>query len=154
MPIVRPATSDDASAIAAIWNDVIRTSTATFTSVEKAPSDIPLPGTIVLAEGDRVLGFARLAPFRQGPGYRHTLELTIYLSPDATGRGYGQQLLDALTEDAHQQNAHSLIAGLSGDNHTAFRFFTRHGFSQVAHIPEAGRKFGRWLDLILLQKIL
>ncbi|MEO0912869.1 MAG: N-acetyltransferase family protein [Pseudomonadota bacterium] len=141
-------------AIADIWNRVIRETAITFTTREKTPEDVPLANTHVLASGERCLGFTNHAPFRAGPGYRFTHEITIYLDHTQCGQGHGDALLLPLFEECRAAGLHSLIAGLAGDNTRAFRFFARHGFKTVAEIPEAGEKFGHWHDLVLMQRML
>ncbi|QHQ33914.1 GNAT family N-acetyltransferase [Algicella marina] len=152
MPVRRPATTEDCRAIAQIWNRIIRETATTFTTAEKAAKDIPLTNTHVLADGDTVLGFTTRAPFRAGPGYLRTHEITIYLAEGARGGGLGVALLRPLEEEAREAGIHSLIAGLAGKNAPARAFFLRHGFIEVGLIPEAGWKFGDWHDLRLLQK--
>lgn len=150
----RPAAEKDRPAIAAIWNAVIRHSSATFTTREKAEADIPLTNTHVLTDGARCLGFTHHGPFRSGPGYLYTHEVTIYLDEGACGQGHGDALLLPLIDELRAAGLHSLIAGMAGSNARAMRFFARAGFAQVADIPEAGWKFGAWHRLILMQRLL
>ena len=161
--MIRTATPDDADAICAIWNPVIRDTTATFTAIEKTPAGI----AALLAEkaadgypfwvctaGKRVTGFATYGQFRGGDGYRHTVEHTVHLDAAAQGQGRGRALMDALCDHAAGQGMHSMWAGCSADNPRAVAFHQRLGFVQMAHLPQVGRKFESWIDLILLQKML
>ncbi|MFZ3581018.1 GNAT family N-acetyltransferase [Loktanella sp. DJP18] len=159
--MIRDATADDAAAIAAIWNPVIRDTAITFNPVEKTAADVaamiaergPAHGFLV-ADDDGVLGFATYAQFRGGAGYRHTAEHTVILNPRAQGRGMGRALMDALCAHAKARAMHSLFAGCSAENMGAVRFHEIMGFARVAVLPQVGRKFDRWIDLILLQKML
>lgn len=157
---IRAAKTSDASAIVEIWNDVIGNTARTFTSepktVEGISSDITARGEafLVAERGGMILGFATYFPFRGGNGYRHTKEHTISLRPAAQGQGVGRALMKRLEEVARQQEVHSLFAGVSGENPDGIAFHTVLGYREVARLPEVGRKFDRWMDLVLMQKIL
>lgn len=161
--IIRHARLADAEAIAEIWNPYIRETATTFTTLEKTPESIAQNIEARLAEGKAFLvsendqsvsGFATYFRFRSGPGYAHTMEHTVILSRQARGRGTGRALVQALERHAREAGIHALVAGVSGENPAAIAFHERLGYVRVALIPEAGRKFGRWMDLILLQKLL
>ncbi|NNK78222.1 MAG: N-acetyltransferase [Litoreibacter sp.] len=163
MTQIRSAQPEDASAIIAIWNAIIRDTAITFTTREKSPEEIVSliaeckteNRPFVVAEtAGQVTGFATLAPFRGGPGYARTLELSVHLAPDARGQGTGRALIRALEKNAAANGCHSLIAGISGENPDAVAFHERLGFREIARLPEVGRKFDRWIDLVLLQKFL
>ena len=158
---VRIAHSGDAPAIAAIWNPVIRTSAATFNAVEKSASDIALMITERQAQGHgfwvaqddtQTLGFVTYAQFRAGQGYAHTMEHTVVLSDQARGRGVGRLLLETAEQHARTAGHHSMFAGVSGENTDGIAFHTRMGFETIALLPQVGRKFDRWHDLVLMQK--
>ena len=156
--IVRRATPEDAVAIAALVNPVIRDTAITFTTAEKDPEE--LSHTIAAANGafhvaeDRgqIVGYATYFQFRGGPGYAHTMEHSIALAPEARGKGAGRSLMTAIERHAKAAGAHSLIAGVSAENPAGIAFHAALGFDEVARLPEVGRKFGRWMDLVLLQK--
>ena len=160
---ILPASADDAAAIAAIWNPVIRDTTITFNSVEKTELDIVAMIAerhaagyefLVAKQGDTLLGFASYGQFRGGVGYSYTKEHTVFLADSAQGKGVGRALLSALESHARANDVHSLIACVSDDNSTAIEFHKALGYKQVGHIPQSGRKFGRWLGMVFLQKIL
>ncbi|PLS22266.1 GNAT family N-acetyltransferase [Neptunicoccus cionae] len=160
---IRPATPTDADAICAIWNPIIRDTLITFTTQEKTPEGIAeLLETsasnnwpfLVAVDGAELLGFASYGPFRSGPGYAYTMEHSINLAPAARGKGTGRKLMTALEDHARAAQIHSLFAGVSAANPAAIRFHSACGFVAVATLPEAGYKFGKWLDLVLLQKLL
>lgn len=160
--LIRPAVPADLAAILAIWNPVIRDTTITFSSEEKTAESLAAMIAARRAEGREffvaddggILGFATYAQFRAGNGYAHAMEHTIILGPGASGRGTGRRLVAVLEDHARAGRAHTLFAGVSGENAPAVAFHERLGFSTLARIPEAGRKFGRWLDLVLMMKLL
>lgn len=157
---IRQARADDARPVAEIHNAVIRDTLVTFTTTEKdvsavaAEIDTRGPAFLVAEASGEVVGFATYAPFRAGPGYAQTMEHTIHLRPTAQRRGIGRALMSELEGIARGQGVHSLIAGISGANPRAVTFHRALGFAEVGRLPEVGFKAGRWLDLILMQKIL
>ena len=153
--MIRAATSADADQIAAIWNHAIRDTTITFNPVEKTAEEVAAltaQDCLVWEEGGEVLGFARYFPFRGGEGYRFTVEHTIMLHADGHGRGGGKRLMEALCAHAKAADKHTMFAGCSAENAGAVDFHARLGFQEVATLPEVGFKFGRWIDLVLMQK--
>ena len=98
-----------------------------------------------------VLGFATWGQFRGGVGYRYTIENTVLLSPDARGKGLGRSLMSALIDRARAAGHHSMWAGISGENPDGVAFHAAMGFEEIAVLPEVGQKFGRWMDLTLMQ---
>ncbi len=160
---MRPAGAADHAAIAALWNPLIRETTITFSSEEKTPEALAAmidarralgQEFFVAVDGGELVGFATYAQFRGGNGYAHAMEHTIILADGARGRGVGRALMAHLEDHARAGGAHTLFAGVSAENAGAVAFHTALGFRTLARIPEAGRKFGRWLDLILMTKFL
>ncbi|WP_224815822.1 GNAT family N-acetyltransferase [Hasllibacter sp. MH4015] len=154
--MIRRATSEDVPAIRDLWNEVIRETTITFTSTPKSEAEIAAivedqPMFVALVDGT-CRGFATYGPFRGGDGYAHTKEHAIYLGPAARGQGFGRALMDVLEADAKAEGVHSLIGGISAENAGGLAFHGALGFVEVGHVPEAGRKFGRLIDLVLMQK--
>lgn len=153
--IVR-ARPTDVPAILSLWNEVIAQTTITFTSAPKTRDDIAAlierQPVFVARDGAQVLGFATYSQFRGGDGYRLTQEHAIYLTAAARGKGLGRGLWDAVEDHARGAGAHSLIAGISGENAGGIAFHAAMGFDHVGRIPEVGHKFGRYLDLVLMQK--
>jgi phosphinothricin acetyltransferase len=152
-----------AAGIAAIWNPVIRDSAITFNAQEKPENDLVRlivtranagHGFFVAEEAGDVLGFATYAQFRGGIGYARAMEHTVMLAPEARGKGLGRGLMEALEAHARDRDAHSMIAGISGENEDGINFHKKIGYADVARITEVGWKFDRWLDLVLMQKFL
>lgn len=161
--MIRPATAADIPAILAIWNPLIRDTMVTFNAAEKSPDE--LAAMLAAKEADRypflvadtggaIAGFATYGQFRGGVGYARAMEHTILLGPDARGRGIGRALMQAIEHHARERGAHSLIAGVSGGNPDGRAFHAAIGYREVAIVPEVGWKFGRFWDLVLMQKIL
>jgi phosphinothricin acetyltransferase len=88
------------------------------------------------------------------PGYRFTVEHTVHVREDHWGSGAGRALMEELVERARAAGKHVMVGALDGANEASLRFHARLGFVEVARMPEVGRKFGRWLDLVLVQRIL
>lgn len=113
---------------------------------------------VLVAEAeDRVVGFAAYGSFRgsgKWPGYRHTVEHTIHVHEDCWGSGIGRRLLEALIDRARADDVHVMVAAIDGANEESIAFHERLGFTVVARLPEVGRKFDQWLDLVLMQRIL
>jgi L-amino acid N-acyltransferase len=160
---IRPALPSDANAIANIWNSAIRDTVATFTNIEKTARTIEEMiaarahsghGFYVAGAENAVTGFATYGPFRSGPGYARTMEHSIFLTSDTTGKGIGKSLMNTLEDHARTQGVQSLIAGLSGANTGGISFHKALGYIKVGEIKQAGFKFDRWHDLILMQKLL
>ncbi len=152
----------DLEGILPIYNDAILTTTAVFSDEPvtlenrrewleaRAGQGYPV---LVARDPDRtVLGFATFGDFRAWPGYRHTVEHSVYVRGDARGRGIGSALLEALFPLAVALDKHVLVAGIDASNDASIRLHERLGFERVGLLPEVGRKFDRWLDLAFLQK--
>ena len=158
--IIRPAHANDAAAIAEIANQIIRDTLVTFTTAERNTDSIAAdiaaraPAYLVAEKAGRVVGFATYGPFRTGPGYAQTCEHSIQLDPGARGQGTGRLLMAELENIARAEGVHVLVAGISSANPGAMAFHAALGFVKVGQMRQVGRKSGRWLDLILMQKIL
>lgn len=158
--ILRPAEAEDLPQLAAFWNGIIRETTITFTTVLKTEESLSAMikarraagREFFVAREGTAIGFASYDQFRSGPGYAHAMEHTILLPPELRGRGAGRALMDRVEAHARAGGAHTLFAGVSGENTTGIDFHARIGFDVSARYPEAGRKFDRWLDLVLMMK--
>lgn len=155
--MIRSAHASDAKAIAAIWNQVIRETTITFNPIEKTDAEVADllahdATALVFEQDDTVQGFARYFPFRQGEGYKFSVEHTIMLTQAARGKGAGRSLMTALLSHAKSAEKHMMYAAISGENPGAVAFHEACGFTTLAVLPEVGFKFDRWIDLVLMQK--
>lgn len=153
--MIRLACADDAAGVAAIWNAAIRDTTITFNPDEKTVAEVAeliAQNCFVWEHEGAVLGFARYFQFRGGAGYRFTAEHTIMLAKAVHGRGVGRALMSTLCAHAKDAGIHTLFAGCSAENPSGVQFHAAIGFETVATLPEVGFKFGRWIDLVLMQK--
>lgn len=149
----------DAEAVAAIWNHYIRDTAVTFNAQEKTVQDVVAliaarPAFFVVPDRGRISGFATYDQFRGGIGYARTMEHSIQLAPGASGKGLGRALMAAVEDHARAAGAHSMFAGVSAENPEGRAFHARLGYAETARLPQVGWKFGRWMDLVLMQKFL
>ncbi|WP_435229858.1 N-acetyltransferase family protein [Pseudopelagicola sp. nBUS_20] len=158
--LIRTAQAEDAAQIAAIWNLEITLGVSTFNSVSKPVEEISelidqRGAALIVAEAKHdILGFATWGQFRRGAGYRHSFEHTLHLREIARGKGIGRALMRATEAGARRDGAHALVAGIAGENRAGVVFHEKMGFEQVGRLPEVGRKFDRWMDLVLMLKLL
>jgi L-amino acid N-acyltransferase YncA len=153
----------DLPEILAIYNEVIRNSTAIYTEEEFAPArgdawfdskmeqGFPM---IVARDASGIAGFGTFGEFRAWPCYRHSVEHSVHVRPDRRGRGVGRTLVAELLVRASGLNKHVMIAGIDADNAVSIGLHRSLGFTNVGHFHEVGFKFGRWLDLVFMQCIL
>ena len=160
---VRPAAPDDLPGILAIYNGVIATSTAVFAHEPVALADRrqwfearrALGYPVLVADGpDGIAGFASFGDFRAWPGYRHTVEHSVHVRADRRGGGVGQALVRALFPLAAALDKHVMVGGVDAANEGSLRFHERLGFERAGLLRQVGRKFDRWLDLVLLQRFI
>ncbi len=164
MVLVRAATGHDVPAITAIQNSLLETTTHEWTEVlhtvdERARwlSAQRAAGNpaLVAVEDGAVVGWAAYGDFRDSrrwPGYRFTVEHTIHVAADHWGRGVGLALVSALSEHARAAGKRVMVAGIDSTNQRSIDFHRRLGFDEVARMPGVGEKFGRRLDLVLMQR--
>jgi phosphinothricin acetyltransferase len=136
------------------WREALETLQQRTAWFERQQRD-GFPVLVADDEGE-VAGFTTYEHFRgegKWPGYRATAELTIHVREAYWGRGVGRSLLEALVDRARSAGIHVLVAAIDGDNEPSIRFHERLGFVEVARMPQTGQKFGRWLDLVLMQRI-
>jgi phosphinothricin acetyltransferase len=160
---IRDANEGDLGALLEIYNDIIASSTAIYidspTTLDERRawwSGRVAAGFPVLVAEDQsgVIGYASFGEFRGRPGYRFTVEHSVYARADRRGAGVGSALMTALIERARDMGKHIMIAGVDAENAGSLRFHERHGFERVAHFKQVGFKFERWLDLVFLQRML
>jgi L-amino acid N-acyltransferase YncA len=159
--MIRPAAENDLPAILAIYNDAVLNSTAIW---NEAPSDLTTrrawfdtrraAGFPVLAaeEDGRVVGYGSFGDFRPFDGYRVTVEHSLYVAADARGRGHGSALLTVLMDEARAREKRIMVGGIDATNTPSIALHAKFGFVEVGRLPRVGEKFGRPLDLVLMQK--
>jgi len=149
--------------ILAIYNEVIRNSTAVFSDVEVTLEDrqawLESKGArgfpvLVALDSTGVVGFGTFGEFRTWPGYRYSVEHSIHVRVDRRRRGVGRALLHSLLESAAGMGKHVMIAGIDADNVESIELHESLGFEAVGHLREVAFKFGRWLDLKFMQRLI
>ncbi len=161
--MIRDATPEDAEALAAIYNDAVVNSTAIWNDVQvdaqnrvdwvqgRQAQGLPV---LVLEEAGEVTGYASYGPFRPQDGYRETVEHSVYIRSDRRGGGRGAALMQALLGYARAQGQHVMVAAVDASNAPSIALHRKLGFRETGVMPQVGQKFGRWLDLALLQIVL
>ncbi|MFD5265473.1 GNAT family N-acetyltransferase [Streptomyces sp. NPDC058335] len=156
---VRPGIEGDLEALTDLYNHYVRETpitfdTAIFTPEERRPWLLSHPEDgpyrlMVATDTDsqEILGYATSSPFRAKPAYATSVEVTIYLRPDAAGRGVGTLLYKALFEALSGEDLHRAYAGIAQPNEASVRLHERFGFRHVGTYREVGRKFGRYWDV-------
>jgi phosphinothricin acetyltransferase len=162
---ILPAGPQHLPGMLALFNEIVAQSTAVYADLPETLEHRAawmaqrqaqgLPVLVAEGPGGAVLGFASFADFRGGfPGFRHTAEHSVYLRAEARGQGLGGRLLEALLREARAQGRHAMMASIDSGNAPSLRLHARLGFREVGRLPQVGCKFGRWLDLVLMQKLL
>ena len=162
-PLIDDASRRDLPEILAIYNEVIRNSTAVYSEEEFTPArgftwfdakrehGFPL---VVARDVSGVTGFGSFGEFRAWPCYRHSVEHSVHVRADCRGQGIGRALVLELLARAADSSKHVMIAGIDADNAVSIGLHRSLGFASVGHFHEVGFKFGRWLDLVFMQCIL
>ena len=162
-PVVDGASRRDLPQILAIYNEVIRNSTAVFSEEAFTPArgeswfdaklvqGFPL---VVAQDASGITGFGTFGEFRTWPCYRHSVEHSVHIRTDCRGRGLGRMLVTELMGRAAAMQKHVMIAGIDADNAVSIGLHRSLGFAGVGHFREVGLKFGRWLDLVFMECIL
>lgn len=160
---VRVADVRDAESIADIYNCEVENSTATFDLVPRSVEAqrewiVARSGAfsaIVAENAERsVIGFAALSTYRDRAGYRTTVENSVYVHRSHQRLGVGRILLSSLVDIARDSGFHTIVARIDSQSHSSLALHQSLGFVQVGVEREIGRKFGRWLDSVIMQKML
>jgi phosphinothricin acetyltransferase len=163
-PEIRPATEADLPAITEIYEHAVLHGTATFELIPpdlaemtrrfKTLTDNGYPYLVAVLDG-RAIGYAYAGPYRPRPAYRFTVENSVYLAPATHRRGIGTQLLQRLIAESQARGYRQMIAVI-GDSANAgsIGVHSRMGFTMIGTHPNVGFKFGRWLDIVMMQRAL
>ena len=160
---LRAAVPADAEAIRAIYNVEVAGSTVTFDLVPRSLEDQVAwieehsgghPAIVAVDETDTVVGFGSLSPYKERPAYFTTVEDSVYVCGDQRSTGVGHQILSELVRLAQSYGYHSVIARIVGGHDTSINLHRRCGFDIVGTEREVGRKLGRWLDVVVMQRMM
>jgi phosphinothricin acetyltransferase len=163
MVCTRLAERRDADAMRAIYNLEVLETTVTFDLVARTLDEQiewldehsgGYPAIVAVDEADTVVGFASLTAYRPRPAYAPTVEDSVYVSRDHRGQGIGGVLLDTIVDLARTHGFHSVIGRIVGQHDASIALHRKLGFEQIGCEREVGRKFGQWLDVVLMQKML
>ena len=166
--VIRPAAPGDAEAIRAIYNPEVLESTVTFDlrprtlEEQLAWLEVHSGGHLAIVavddaavgSGPEVVGFGSLSPYRSRPAYSTTVENSVYVRRDRQGQGIGRALLAELAVRATAHGFHAMIARIVGDHEASIALHRACGFEIIGTEREVGRKFNRWLDVVLMQRML
>lgn len=160
-PRVRDACREDLPQILAIYNEVIAHTTAVYSEAAVSLADreqwwqarLALGYPVLVAhDGPTVLGFSSFGDFRAWPCYARTVEHSVHVQAEHRGRGLGARLIEPLFTRAAAIGKHMMIAAIDAQNEPSLRLHARLGFERAGLFHEVGFKFGRWLDLIFMQR--
>ncbi|MCE3225681.1 MAG: phosphinothricin acetyltransferase [Bacteroidetes bacterium] len=160
--MVRPATPNDASQIADIYNYYILNTTVTFEEqivsaemmqgrIEEVMAKFPW---LVYERDGKVLGYAYVTPWKPRVAYRQTVEISVYLQDGQSGKGIASALYSELLSRLKELGLHAIIGGVALPNDGSIALHKKFGFEQVAHFKETGFKFGKWVDVVYWEKII
>ncbi len=158
----RLATHEDAEPMRAIYNREVLSSTVTFDMVARTPEEQLAwmdehsgahPAVVAVDDEERVCGFGSLSPYRPRPAYRTTVEDSVYVDAAVRGGGVGRGLLEELVRLAGAHGFHAVMARIVGGHEASIALHRACGFELVGVEREVGRKFGRWLDVVLMQHL-
>ena len=160
--VLRVATVEDAEAIRSIYNVEVTQSTVTF-DLEPRTLEVQrnwlaarsgAHSAIVLEEAGLVIGFASLSPWKDRPAYRTSVEDSVYVHRDHQGKGVGRTLLTRLLEVANESGFHAVFGRIVGGHEASIALHQALGFEVIGVEKEVGRKFGKWLDVVVVERLL
>ncbi len=161
---IRPAVRADVPAIREIYNDAVLNTTA---SADYEPRSLEsryawfdeheregYPIFVAQTDAGEIVGWSSLSRYKERIGYQYSTENSIYVRPAWRGRGVGKLLMPPLLDAARAMGMHAILAGISGDNEASLKLHAQFGFEKVAHFKETIYKFGQWLDVVYMEKLL
>ena len=161
---VRPATAADLPGILDIYNEAVLNTTASYDYeprtlehrtqwFEERQRD-NYPVFVAVEQDGHIVGWSALNPFHARIGYRFTSENSVYVAANRRGKGIGRALLGPLLEAGRGRGLHAILAVIDAENEASLRLHAEFGFEKVGHFKQTGFKFGRWLDVVYLEKLL
>lgn len=160
--MIRLAEPKDTKAITGIYNEYVINSVVTFeteaVSVEEMSRCIAgiskgFPFLVYETDGE-IAGYCYVHPWKEKAAYKYTLEVTVYLSPKHTGKGFGRELMLRIIDETRKNGYRVLIACITEGNEASISLYTSLGFKQVSHFEKVGFKFEKWLDVLDYQLML
>lgn len=162
--VIRAAEQKDLPGILRIYNEAVLNTTATYDYEPRTLEHrqlwfedhlrINFPIYVAESTDGEILGWSSLSRYHDRQGFQFTAENSVYVATNYRGQGIGFSLLNPLIAGAKLLNLHAIIAAVDAENRVSIRLHERLGFKVVAHFPQVGFKFGRWLDMIYLQLLL
>ena len=157
----RQATLADLPAITEIYNEAIRRTVATFDTEPKTPEEQmvwfadhgPKYPILVADENGIVVGWASLSKWSDRCAYSDTAEISLYVHEDHQGRGIGRKLLKTIVDEGQKAGLHTIIARIAEASEASIHLHKSVGFEHIGTMREVGRKFGKLLDVYLMQKV-
>lgn len=153
---IRDASEADLPALLEIHNHAIRTQAGIWIDDEELPEQRAawladklahdFPVIVAEDEAGAVIGYGAYGTYRGRGGYRLTVEHSVYLSPEAQGKGIGKALMQHLIEIAQKRGMHAMVAVIDAENQTSIRMHEKFGFQSAGMLPQLGIKFGKWRD--------
>jgi phosphinothricin acetyltransferase len=158
--MIRPADLSDAAALADIYNYYVLNTTVTFEERAVSPEDMServsetfeagLPW-LIAEDGSKVVGFAYASRWKGRCAYRHSVEVTVYLSHSMVSKGIGSALYTVLFDILREKSVHVVLGGISLPNEGSIALHEKFGMTKAAHFEEVGHKFGDWVDVAYWQ---
>ena len=161
--MIRRAEIADAEGIRSIYNQAVTETTHTFDLVPRTLQDQQewiahrqgsLAAIVAVGDSGVILGFASLSRYKDRPAYSTTVENSVYVATHAHRQGVGSALMEALIQVATDHGYHSIMARIADAQDASITLHTKHGFELVGVEREVGRKFGRWLNVALMQRLI
>ncbi len=158
---IREATIDDVEAMRGLVNDEIRNDVNVWDETPRTSAQMRAwlserldsgMAVLVATRAGGVIGYAGYGPFRPHSGYIHTVEHSVYVDREERGSGAGRALLRALVKIAEERGVHAMIGGIEAGNAASIHIHNEMGFVETGRMPEVGKKFDRWLTLVLMQR--
>ncbi len=158
---IKNATKNDLSSITEIYNDAVLNTTATFDTEPKTSSEQEIwfdkhadkYSVIVAVQDDIVVGWASLSPWSERCAYSNTADIAVYIKEGFRGKGIGKKLVEELLKKGPENGLHTAIAKISSENNVSINLFKKSGFKHIGTMKEVGYKFGKVLDVRLMQII-